>query len=139
MYLVAPLPVAAEQRKVGTCGIVLGGVVVQAVRVYSHASYLAGGEHTHTHTHLIILTISIRNRPFLPKLLFSNKNLPRLHAACDLTAVKVKQVAPRQDGGSLNGQWNTPPWISMVLSGVQMALGISPRPPQCQHPVSGSE
>lgn len=70
MYLVAPLPVAAEQRKVGTCGIVLGGVVVQAVRVYSHASYLAGGEHTHTHTLNYINHINTKQTLFTETIVF---------------------------------------------------------------------
>lgn len=44
MYLVASLAVAAKQRKVGTCGTVLWGVVVQTLGVYPRATHLAGAE-----------------------------------------------------------------------------------------------
>lgn len=44
MYLIASLAVAAKQRKVGTCGVILWSIVIQTLWMNPWAPYLSEGE-----------------------------------------------------------------------------------------------
>lgn len=122
MYLVASLAMAAEQRKVGTCGTVLWSIVVKTLWVYPRAAHLAGREEY----------IVSNNQQKIQCCSFScwfyslqAGPTVRSHTDTMVTSWWLKYINFKtQHWATQEFCWNNPPavWLIMVLSPVQMCF-----------------